>query len=97
MLYGAWTFNLVAANGTAVLDLSAQFLALAEKQAAIVPLLIAHRIRGISMAFVGDMAKSRMHLDRAITFYDPVEHRPLAARFGVDSAVSIFSYRSWVR
>ena len=97
VLYGAWTSNYVAANGTAVLDLSAQFLALAEKQGAIVPLLIAHRVMGISSAFVGDIAKSRLHFDRAIAFYDPVEHRPLAARFSVDSAVSIFSYRSWVR
>ena len=96
VLYGAWTSNYVAANGTAVLDLSAQFLALAEKQGAIVPLLIAHRIMGISLAFAGDIAKSRLHFDRAFAFYDPVEHRPLAARFSVDSAVSIFSYRSWV-
>ena len=97
VLYGVWTSNYVAFNGTAVRDLSAQFLALAEKQGAIVPLLIAHRIMGISLAFVGDIAKSRVHFDRAIALYDPAEHRPLATRFGVDSAVSIFSYRSWVR
>ena len=96
VLYGAWTSNYVAANGTAVLDLSAQFLALAEKQGAMVPLLIAHRIMGISLAFAGDIAKSRLHFDRAFAFYDPAEHRLLAARFSVDSAVSIFSYRSWV-
>ena len=63
VLYGAWTSNYVAANGKAVLDLSAQFLALAEKQGAIVPLLIAHRIMGISLAFVGEIAKSRKHFD----------------------------------
>ena len=96
VLYGVWTSNYVAANGNPVRDLSEQFLALAEKQGATAPLLIAHRIMGISLAFIGEIAKSRMHLDRAIALYDPAEHRPLATRFGVDSAVSSLSYRSWV-
>jgi len=96
VLYGVWTSNLVAANGNPVRDLSEQFLALAEKQSAAAPLLIAHRIMGISLAFIGEIAKSRMHLDRAIALYDPAEHRSLATRFGVDSAVSSLSYRSWV-
>jgi predicted ATPase len=95
VLYGVWTSDYVAANGDAVRDLSEQFLALAEKQGATAPLLIAHRVMGISLAFIGEIAKSRMHFDRAIALYDRAEHRPLATRFGVDSAVSSFSYRSW--
>jgi hypothetical protein len=67
VLYGVWTSNYVAANGNPVRDLSEQFLALAEKQSAAAPLLIAHRIMGISLAFIGEIAKSRMHLDRATT------------------------------
>ena len=50
---------------------------------------------GISLAFAGELAKSRAHFDHAIALYDPSEHRPLATRFSVDSAVSSFSYRSW--
>jgi predicted ATPase/class 3 adenylate cyclase len=95
VLYGVWTSNLVAANGNAVRDLSEQFLALAEKQGATAPLLIAHRVMGISLAFIGEIAKSRMHFDRAIALYDRTEHSHLATRFSVDSAVSSFSYRSW--
>jgi predicted ATPase len=95
VLYGVWTANYVAANGNPVRELSEQFLALAEKQGATAPLLIAHRIMGISMAFVGEIAKSRVHFDRAIALYDRAQHRPLATRFSVDSAVSSFSYRSW--
>jgi predicted ATPase len=34
-------------------------------------------------------------LDQAIALYDPAEHRPLATRFGVDSSLSILSYRSF--
>ena len=76
-------------------DLSAQFLALAEKHGATGPLLIAHRIMGISLATTGDIATGRAHFDRALALYDPAEHRALATRFSVDAAMSILSYRSW--
>jgi predicted ATPase len=95
VLYGVWTSNYVASNGDVVRDLSAQFLALAEKHGATAPLVIAHRIMGISLATTGDVAKGRAHFDRASTLYDPVEHRALATRFGVDAAASILSFRSW--
>jgi predicted ATPase len=48
---------------------------------------------GISSLFTGDIAVARAHLDQAIALYDPAEHRPLATRFGVDSRVSILSFR----
>ena len=83
VLYGFWVANYVAFNGGAGLrELAAQFLALAEKQAATVPLMIGHRIVGLSLLHAGDFAEARAHLDRAITLYDPVQHRALATRFG---------------
>ena len=95
VLYSVWTASYVASNGDAMRELAAQFLALAEKQGATVPLLIAHRIVGISLPCTGEIAQGRAHLDQAFALYDPAEHRPLATRFGVDSRVSILSYRSW--
>jgi class 3 adenylate cyclase/predicted ATPase len=95
VLYGVWTANYVASNGDAMRELAAQFLTLAEKQGAKTPLMIAHRIMGISLACTGDIEQGRAHFDRAIALYDPAEHRPLATRFSVDSRVSILSYRSW--
>ena len=94
VLYGFWVATYVAFNGDAMRTLAAQFLTLAEKQGASAPLLIAHRIMGISFACIGDIAKGRAHFDRGVALYDRAEHRPLARRFGVDTAVSIFSYRS---
>jgi class 3 adenylate cyclase/predicted ATPase len=95
VLYGVWTSNYVAANGEAAQNLSAEFLALAEKQQAIAPLLVAHRVMGISLGFRGEITKSRAHFDRGVALYDPGEHRHLATRFGVDTAVSMLCYRSW--
>ena len=53
VLYGFWVANCVAFNGDVVRELAAQFLALAEKQGATVPLMIGHRIMGTSLLFTG--------------------------------------------
>ena len=94
VLYGFWVANYVAFNGDVMRELAAQFLALAEKQGATVPLMIGHRLMGISLLFTGDIAEGRAHLDQAIALYDPAEHRPLATRFGQDARVAILSFRS---
>jgi hypothetical protein len=52
---------------------------------------------GTSLLFSGDIAQSRAHLDHAFALYNPVEHRPLATRFGHEVRVSILTYRSWAQ
>ena len=76
-------------------DLSQRFLAFAEKKGATAPLIIGHRIVGISSLFSGVISKGRAHFDQAIALYEPTKHRYLATRFGVDAAVSVLCYRSW--
>jgi predicted ATPase len=76
-------------------QLADRFLSLAEKQDAVAPRLIAHRILGNSLLIGGEIATGRAHLDRAIALYDPTAHRALATRFGVDSRVAILCFRSW--
>ena len=49
VLYGFWVANFVAFNGDVMRELAAQFLALAEKQRATAPLMIGHRLMGISL------------------------------------------------
>jgi predicted ATPase len=93
VLYGFWVANYVGFNGDAMRKLAAQFLALAEKQGATVPLMIGHRLMGISLLFTGNIAESRAHYDQAIALYDPAEHRALATRFSHDAGVAVLSYR----
>jgi predicted ATPase len=76
-------------------ELAAQFLALAEKQGAVAPLVIGHRLMGVSLVLTGDVAGSLAHYDQALALYDPIEHRPLATRFGQDVGVAALSYRSF--
>jgi class 3 adenylate cyclase/predicted ATPase len=94
VLYAFWVANFGAFNGDVCRDLAAQFLALAEKQRATVPLMIGHRIVGSSLLFTGDIAEGRGHFDQALALYDPAEHRSLATRFGQDTRMTLLSYRS---
>jgi len=94
VLYGFWVANLVAFNGDVVRELAGQFLGLADKQAAKGPLMMAHRLMGLSLLHTGDMPAGQTHLDRAIALYDPAEHRPLATRFGQDVGAATLSWKS---
>jgi len=95
VLYGFWVANFVGFNGDVMRELAAQFLALAERQSSTAPLMIGHRLNGVSLLFTGDIAEGRAHFNRAMALYDPAEHRPLATRFGADIGVTILSSRSW--
>ena len=95
VLYGFWAANIVAFNGDICRDLAAQFLALADKQGTTVPLLMAHRVMGISLVYTADIAEARSHLEQAIALYDPAEHRPLTSRFVTDARTHALSYQSW--
>ena len=48
------------------------FLTLAEKQGAPVPLMVGHRLMGVSLMFTGSLVESRDHFDRA----SPVDLHP---------------------
>jgi hypothetical protein len=95
VLNGSWVVTFVAFNGDVVRELAIQFLTLAEKQGAAVPLMVGHRVTGHTLAFTGDFA----HYDQSLALYDPAKHRPLAARFGYDTRVTVLCYRAlalWV-
>jgi class 3 adenylate cyclase/predicted ATPase len=91
VLYGVWGANSLAFNGDVVRELAAQFLDLAEKQGATVPIMVGHRIMGHSLLWTGEFARARAHYDKGIMLYDAGEHRPLAMRFAQDTRVAILS------
>ena len=94
ILYGFWMESFAAFDGDACRNLAAQMLALAEKQGTTVSIMIGHTFLGMSLAATGDIVEGQTHFDQAIRLYDPIEHRPLTTRFGVDVRVQILSYRS---
>jgi class 3 adenylate cyclase/predicted ATPase len=94
VLYGLWVANYVALDANACRDLSAEVLALAEKQGTPAPLMIGHRLTATSLLITGNLLEARAHFDQALSFYDPVVHRSLATQFGQDISVNILSLRS---
>ena len=95
ILYGFWSVSFQHFNREAVCNLATQFLVLADKQRTSGPVMVGHRLLGSSLSFAGDFLGARAHFDQAIALYDPVDHRPLATRFGQDLAVGILTFRSW--
>jgi hypothetical protein len=94
VLFGFVGVNFLAFNGDALREISAQFLSLAEKQSATVPLMVGHRCMGVSVAFTGNPAQSREHYDHALSMYDPAVHRAFASRFTSDIRVANLQFRS---
>jgi class 3 adenylate cyclase/predicted ATPase len=97
VLYSFWIANQIAFNGDALRELATQFLGLAEKQRATVPLMIGHRFMGNALLMTGKVTDGRAHYDQAVALYNPLEHRGLVTRFGQDVRVSALSFRSWAQ
>ena len=68
-------------------------LALAEKQAAIIPLIMGNRVMGVSLMWTGNITEGRTRFDQAVTLYDHADH-PLATRIGTDLLIYTLSNRS---
>jgi predicted ATPase len=99
VLFRIWVTNLVAFKGEVLRELAAQFLALAEKQGALVPLMVGHRIMGNTLASIGDFAGALAHHDQSLALYHPAEHRLPAMRFGQDHRMTVLCWRAlalWV-
>jgi tetratricopeptide (TPR) repeat protein len=94
VLYGDWTANLAAFNGNALRELARQFLVLAKRQSAAIPLMVGNFVYGTSLMLTGELAEGRAYLDEAIAHYDPAAHRSLATRFGQDIRTASLTRRS---
>jgi class 3 adenylate cyclase/predicted ATPase len=91
----SWSATWVAFDGDAMCALATQFLALAENQSEAVPLMIGHRLMGISLMATGNVAESRAHFDQAFALYDPANRALVAERFGQDASVATLLGRAW--
>jgi predicted ATPase/class 3 adenylate cyclase len=95
VLHGFHAANFIAFNGDAIRELATQFMSLAEKQRAIVPRVVGHRLMGNSLLFTGAIVEGRAHYDQAIALYNPDEHRAPTMRFGqTDMGVTSLCFRS---
>ncbi len=73
VLEGFFYANHIAPSGGAALEIAQRYLALAQKRAALAPLIVGHRMVGEASMFVGNILASRAHYDQAIALYDPTK------------------------
>ena len=98
-LYGVWVFHYIRAEFRTAHGLGEDMLRLAQQHDDPVPLLVAHRLVGTTLFFLGRLIEARDHLERALTLYDPHQHRGLALHYSQDVGVvgSIFlSFTLWL-
>jgi class 3 adenylate cyclase/tetratricopeptide (TPR) repeat protein len=93
-LWGVWSGSYVKFNGEAMKALASQFMTLAARQGNTIPMMVGHRLVGMTAMHTGDIAGSRQHFDSAIALYSPAEHRALAPRFGQDIRVAALTFRA---
>jgi predicted ATPase/DNA-binding winged helix-turn-helix (wHTH) protein len=86
-VWGLWYFYLVRAEFQIARELGDQLLNLAQRVQAPVLLLLAHRMLGQTLAFLGEFPTAHAHLEQEMTLYDLEQHRAFAALYGQDQGV----------
>jgi predicted ATPase len=97
VLYGLFMVKFINLDGDVASALARQFLALAEQQNATAPIMIGHRLLGMTLLLMGDATEALSHLDSAWALYNPAAHRPLATRFGHDVGAATLTFRPLAR
>jgi predicted ATPase len=91
-----WAASFSAFNGDVVRELATQFLELAEKQGAALPRMIGHRLMGVSLAWTGEIAQGRTHVDQSVALYDPADRTLAATRLSAHASLSVRSLILWL-
>jgi predicted ATPase len=99
VLFGQWVHLNMQAKYREAGQLADQMLRLAEGHTDPVPLLVAHRMSGVTMTLLGLLVAGRKHLELGVSLYNEDRHRGLALRYVHDPKVAALSYlskQSWL-
>jgi predicted ATPase/DNA-binding SARP family transcriptional activator len=95
VLYGLWVLHHVRAEHQMARELGQEWLRLAQRQPDAAPLLMAHRVLGVSLLHLGELASARRHLEQSIALYEPQKHRSLAFLYGQDPGTASRILVAW--
>jgi predicted ATPase/DNA-binding SARP family transcriptional activator len=95
VLYGLWVLHHVRAEHQMARELGQEWLRLAQHQPDAAPLLMAHRVLGVSLLHLGELASAREHLEQSIALYEPQQHRSLAFLYGQDPGIASRILAAW--
>jgi len=87
VLFGQWAFHLLRAEPEIAYRVAEDMLRVAEPQESTAPRLIAHRVAGATSFWLGRFVSARTHLERALSLYEPAQHRTLAHLYMFDPRI----------
>jgi len=90
--WGEYTGHLLRGELDVALQKAREMLRGAERDDDITARLMAHRSIGVTSVHRGDFDSAREHFEGALALYDPVQHRPLAFRYGYDIRAALLTY-----
>jgi DNA-binding winged helix-turn-helix (wHTH) protein/predicted ATPase len=91
-LAGLYRFHFVRAEFGTARAIGEQILRLAERTNDPLIFLVAHSLLGVLLLSLGELASARLHLQKGIALYDPVQHRFMASVYGDDPGVTCHSF-----
>jgi predicted ATPase len=95
VLRGLWVYYLNRAELQTAYALGEQLLTLAQQVQETAMLIVAHRVLGWALFFLGATAEAHTHFAQAIALYDAHQHRAAALLYGEDVGVTSRSRDSW--
>jgi len=87
-LYGLAAFSVVRGELPTAHKLTEQLLNLVQNTPDSALSVMAHRGLGTTLFFLGEFSLARKHFEQGLALYDPLQHRLLMFRYGVDPKVS---------
>jgi predicted ATPase len=88
VLYGLFVCYFGGGKHRQARDQAEQFLHLAQLQGDAVPLLVAHRLLGLPLYCMGELAQAHEHFAQSVALYDSQQHRTLAFAYGQDPGIA---------
>ncbi len=94
ILYGLWISHLIRGELEQALGFGKDFLNLAE-QVQSPARIVGERMVGCPLFYLGQLTQARPYFERAISIYDPAQHRSLAWLYGQEPGMTTRSYLAW--
>jgi class 3 adenylate cyclase/predicted ATPase len=95
VLYGLWVADFVGGKPKASLERADEFLSFAQSLKETGLLVKGHQLVGTTLLSIGDYAAAFPHLERAVAFCAPEQHRAHAIRFAADIDVAALCNWAW--
>jgi predicted ATPase/class 3 adenylate cyclase len=88
VLYGLCAGYFTGGKLPQALEVAEAFVHAAQRQDDVVPLLVAHRVLGTTLHYMGAFASARPHFEQCLALYDLQRHRSLALQYAQDPGVA---------